>query len=141
MTIRNRKKLIVIAQKLEQSEELSADVRLNLAGILRSIGEGADANEAFELKRKPGEKESDELVHYTLSFLFHWISNAILPEEEGGLSLTKAEAIRRASAISKSQRSLKTFSEKTLKSHWNNKKHFMHKRIEASPKEEYFPYY
>ena len=137
---KNRKKLIVIAQKLEQSEELSADVRLNLAEILRSIGEGADANEAFGLKRKPGEKESDELVHYTLSFLFHWISAAILPEEEGGLSLTKAEAIRRASAISKSQENLKTFSQETLKSHWNNKKHFMYKRIEASPNEEYFPY-
>ena len=140
MTRKIRKKLEVIAQKLEKSEELPTDVRLALAEIFRSIGEGADANEAFGLKRKPGEKESDELVGYTLSFLFHWISAAILPEEEGGLSLTKAEAIRRASAISKSQRNLKTFSEKTLKSHWNNKKHFMHKRSGASPKEEYFPY-
>ena len=80
MIKKNREKLIVIAQKLEQNEELPADVRMNLAEILRSIGEGADANEAFGLKRKPGEKESDELVHYTLSFLFHWISAAILPE-------------------------------------------------------------
>ena len=56
MTKKNREKLKVIAQKLEQSEELSADVRLNLAEIFRSIGEGADANEAFGLKRKPREK-------------------------------------------------------------------------------------
>ena len=128
MTRKIRKKLEVIAQKLEKSEELPTDVRLALAEIFRSIGEGADANEALGLQRKPGEKESDELAKYTLSFLFHWISAAILPEEKDGLSLTIAEAIRRASAISKSQRNLKTFSEKTLKSHWNNKKHFMHKR-------------
>ena len=140
MTRKIRKKLEVIAQKLEKSEELSTDVRLALAEIFRSIGEGADANEAFGLQRKPGEKESDELVKYTLSFLFHWISTAILPEEKDGLSLTITEAIRRASAISKSQRNLKTFSEKTLKSHWNNKKYFMHKRRGASPKEDYFPY-
>ena len=140
MTRKIRKKLEVIAQKLEKSEELPTDVRLALAEIFRSIGEGADANEALGLQRKPGEKESDELAKYTLSFLFHWISAAILPEEEGGLSLTKAEAIRRASAISKSQRNLKTFSEKTLKSHWNNKKYFVHKRRGASPKEDYFPY-
>ena len=128
MTRKIRKKLEVIAQKLEKSEELPTDVRLALAEIFRSIGEGADANEALGLQRKPGEKESDELAKYTLSFLFHWISAAILPEEKDGLSLTIAEAIRRASAISKSQRNFKTFSEKTLKSHWNNKKHFMHKR-------------
>ena len=35
MTKKNREKLKVIAQKLEQSEELSADVRLNLAEIFR----------------------------------------------------------------------------------------------------------
>ena len=140
MTRKIRKKLEVIAQKLEKSEELPTDVRLALAEIFRSIGEGADANEALGLQRKPGEKESDELAKYTLSFLFHWISAAILPEEKDGLSLTIAEAIRRASAISKSQRNLKTFSEKTLKSHWNNKKYFVHKRRGASSKEDYFPY-
>ena len=128
MTRKIRKKLEVIAQKLEKSEELPTDVRLALAEIFRSIGEGADANEALGLQRKPGEKESDELAKYTLSFLFHCISAAILPEEKDGLSLTIAEAIRRASAISKSQRNLKTFSEKTLKSHWNNNKYFVHKR-------------
>ena len=82
-------RLLKIANLLEKNSALPDNHRIFLAGALKKISEGANADTALDVKAKRGERKSKHVrdTKYTLHFVYGWIAAAILPPDKDGLGL------------------------------------------------------
>jgi hypothetical protein len=99
MSLRQRRRLGLMAEQIRDSDELLPEIREYLVGVFGQIAEGSDANVALGLSRGKGDKELNEVFKLNLAKIFHWIMSAKRPEPDGyGLNLT--QAFEAASALS-----------------------------------------
>jgi hypothetical protein len=103
MSPRNqRKRFQALADQLQDnSPPLSKEQLAYLSNAFERIGLGEDANAVLGLVYGPGRSEQDEISLEQRSFILHWMTCAMLPENAldefgepaGGLGLTLEQAV------------------------------------------------
>jgi hypothetical protein len=117
----NQYRLRKIAMELEFGKELSIPDTCFLIQALRKIGEGGDANVAFQLNVRKGERTSPAHTAKTNQrrFALSYLATLIAPESEGGFGMTLEDAIDDAAKKFKGQANF-GYTAETLKNYWNN---------------------
>lgn len=87
-----RRELLALAGKLKIGQELTDAQRNFLASALVQISAGEDANSAFKLKLKPGEKKTDAIARCRLSLMLHWIACYVQGESHSSEKSISVEA-------------------------------------------------
>ena len=109
-----------IARSLDRRSYIRVEDRRFLSKALKEIADGSDANKAFDVLARRGERKSEDarLRRKRQTFAMAWIAAARLPEKEGGLGLTLESACRYLG-----EHGLHAFglSEETLRTYWNKK--------------------
>jgi hypothetical protein len=116
----SQKRLRRIAIILEQGGYIRVEDRKFLSKALNEIADGSDANKAFDVLARRGERKSEDarLRRKRQTFAMAWIAAARLPEEEGGLGLTLESACQNLGWYGPRGFGL---SEETLRTYWNKK--------------------
>jgi hypothetical protein len=100
MNIRTQKKRFdSLAKQLRNNTPMTDEQRLYLADSFAQIAQGADANEVFGIKYSKGKSDTKDRAKENHFRIIHWITAAILSEEEGGLGLNITQAIEAVSAL------------------------------------------
>ena len=150
MSIRQRRRLGLLAEQIRDSRELPEDIRDYLVGVFGQIAEGQiaegkSADAVLGLTRKRGDKALNEAFEMNLARIFPWIMAIRLSDPDGyGLSVT--HAIEAASNLSYGETwehpkkgfvlepgGLKVFEPITpasLRRAWYNPKYTRHKKLE-----------
>jgi hypothetical protein len=145
MSIRQGRRLGLLAEQIRDSRELPEDIRDYLVGVFGQIAEGKSADAVLGLTRKRGDKALNEAFEMNLARIFPWIMAIRLSDPDGyGLSVT--HAIEAASNLSYGETwehpkkgfvlepgGLKVFEPITpasLRRAWYNPKYTRHKKLE-----------
>jgi len=156
MSIRQRRRLGLLAEQIRDSRELPENIRDYLVGVFGQIAEGYDANAVLGLTRKRGDKALNEAYEMNLARIFPWIMAIRLSYPDGyGLSVT--HAIEAASNLSYGETwehpkkgfvlepgSLRVFEPITrasLRHAWYSSKYTHHKRLEIEQGNFDFSYF
>ena len=95
-----RRRLGLYADELKSGTPLRQEMRDYLVEALRRLANGEDANDVFNLSRGRGQTKRNEDYRRELAKIFHWMTCAMLPVEEGGYGWTASEAIDAVSSWS-----------------------------------------
>ena len=115
MSIRQRRRLGQMADRLNGSKVLTDEDQAYLVNILRDIADGAKPDDALGLSRSRGDKLLNESKRANFARMFHWIMGAMQPSPYG-YSLKVGEAIEAASALSRNESWNSSHSDLVLKS-------------------------
>jgi hypothetical protein len=156
MSLRQRRRLGQMADRLNGSKFLTDEDQAYLVNIFRDIADGANPNHALGLSRTRGDKQLNESKRANFARMFHWIIGA-MQDAPNGYGLKVGKAIEAASALSrneswnslKSDLVLKPLAEKvfdyttneSLRAAWYNKKYDDLKKLDVCEGEYDFPYH
>ena len=99
MSIRQRRRLGLLAEQIRDARELPEDIRDYLVGVFTKIAEGESANVVLGLTRKRGDKALNEAFEMNLARIFAWIMAIRLSDLDGN-ALSVTHAIEAASNLS-----------------------------------------
>ena len=94
-----KRRFAALAQQLKNNTPLNEEQRLYLAEAFAQIANGTDANEAMGIKYSKGKSDAKDQATEKHFLIIHWMTAAILSEEEGGLGLSITQAIDAVSAL------------------------------------------
>ena len=116
----SQKRLRRLARLLGSGSIINSKDRKFLCTALSDIADGSDANKAFGVKAKRGERKSKQsrIRKANQKYAMAWIAAARSPEKDGGLGLS----LEKACALV-GEHGLRAFglTEETLRSYWNKK--------------------
>jgi len=93
----NRRILGILAAQIRQNINLTNSQLNFLEQKLQVIADGGSADQVLGLNFSKGQTDRQFQSRKRLSFIFHWIANAILPIDQDGLGLKVNDALLKAS--------------------------------------------
>lgn len=110
-----------IAMHLEYGNPLPEDDKNFLISALNKAGRGSDANAAFAVKAKRGERKvpANTIKTQKIRFALSFIATLNAPETDGGFGMDLLDAIAEAARKFKDEANFK-YTEETLEHYWNH---------------------
>lgn len=129
----HRRILGLLADQIDRREPLTDDQLTFLSCVFRRIANGESSEVVLGIDRKVGLTDQQIKARMELSFIFHWIANAILPVDRDGLGWTTSRALQHAA-----ERFEKDF--QYLKNQWHKESNKHLRNPDRNPFDMDFPY-
>jgi len=98
-----RKRFLALSESIRAGEVLTKEQLEYLQRVLFEMGDDRDPSEALGLKHSSGHSLEKDNARRERSLVIHWMENAILPENEGGLGLTYDQAVQAVFELGRGQ--------------------------------------